>query len=66
MAKSYVPERTLEVQYNPRAECNIVGCDWEVGASRSARQRAKDHVRFTGHEVIITVERIATWGPKDG
>lgn len=61
-----VPEKQAEATWLPFAECVDDACGWSVPESRVARDRAKSHVRATGHSVRVVVQRVAVWAPRVG
>jgi len=61
---AHVPEKKAEASYHPYVECTDEVCGFETNPSPLARDRAKDHVRYTGHNVRVVTEKVALWGPR--
>lgn len=55
--------RTLGIVMTPRADCQ--GCDWNRPPGPVSRDQAKWHVKQTGHEVIVTVEKRDLYARED-
>jgi hypothetical protein len=51
----------MEVTYQPYAECVKEECGWHAPTSLATRDQAKGHVRATGHEVRVVIEKVALW-----
>lgn len=59
----YRVERSLKIALRPSADCNAEGCDWTHPESQYTRDAAKEHVRDSGHPVIIKTETLEEWEP---
>lgn len=59
----YIVERTCKITLKPSADCNAEGCDWSHPESQHTREEAKEHVRYSGHPVIIKTETLEEWEP---
>jgi len=64
MTEKITPIKLMETEFRPSATCVTFHCPWGEGPSVSAREHAKNHVRATGHEVLIVVEKRSLWGPR--
>lgn len=59
----YMVSRSLKIILQPSADCSAEGCDWDYPESQDARNAAKEHVRESGHPVIIKTEILEEWEP---
>lgn len=44
-----------------KAECE--GCEWRAG--EVTRERARLHVKNTGHKVVVAIEDMTVYGPSE-
>jgi hypothetical protein len=51
-----------EVTYHPYADCTEGGCPWARNPGQFTREQAKQHVKVTGHEVVVVVEKRTLYG----
>ena len=67
---SYKVDAPTKIKLHPYAEClkdveeGAAGCPWMAHHGPDARDRAKQHVRDTGHSVLVVVEERTLYSPR--
>lgn len=59
---AFAPIKLQSIEYHPDAKCS--DCTWSAATGPAARARGKEHVRATGHTVVVTLTKASAWGKR--